>query len=59
MSSFSLEHYGVGFQSLVIRMNGVEINTCRFNRNNFDIDGSVRYFYVDYCDNFNDRIVEK
>lgn len=59
MDECSLENFGVGFDSLIVRANAVMVDTCSFNRNNFLEDGSVKYFYVEYQDNFNDRIAEK
>lgn len=59
MDEYSLENFGVGFDSLIVRANVVRVDTCSFNRNNFWEDGSVKYFYVEYKDNFNDRIAEK
>lgn len=55
----SLEHFDVGFEPLVVRMNGAMAGTCDLNRNNFNSDNTVRYFFVDYPDSFNDRIAEK
>lgn len=59
MDECSLEDFGVGFDSLIVRANAVMVGTCSFNRNNFWEDGSVKYFYVEYQDSFNDRIAEK
>lgn len=55
----SLEDFGVGFNSLVVRVNGALVDTCKYNKNNFAKFNSVKYFYVDYPDSFNDRIIEK
>lgn len=59
VDELSLKHFGVEFESLNLIMNAYMVNTCRFNRDNYNLDGSVKYFYIDYMDNFNDRIAEK
>ena len=59
MNTFSLEHFGVGFSQTILRANVWTIDTCKLNKNNFNPGGIVKYFYVDYCDDFCDRIAER
>lgn len=54
MGDCSLESFDVGFESMVVRMNGVIVETCKLNS-----DNTVRCFFVDYSDSFKDRIAEK
>lgn len=58
-NEFSLEHFGVGFSHIITNRNAKFVYTCKLNKSNFNPDGSVKYFYVDYCDDFYDRIAER
>lgn len=57
--NLSLEKFNLNFESLVVSCNVKMVNTCNLNRENFKIDGSIKYFYVDYMDGFSDGIAEK
>lgn len=59
IGDLSLEHFNSGFDSLIVRINAEMVSTCKLNKDNFNSNGSIKYFYVDYFDSFNDRIAEK
>ena len=58
-NSFSLNDFNKDYQSIVVRQNTKMIDICRENKNNFKEDGSFKYFYVTYHDDFSDRIAER
>ena len=58
-NSFSLNNFNKDYHSIVVRENAKMIDICKVNRDNFKEDGSIKYFYVTYCDDFSDRIAER
>ena len=58
-SSLSLNDFNKDYQSIVVRQNTKMIDICIENKNNFKEDGSFKYFYVTYHDDFSDRIAER
>ena len=58
VSETSIEHFNRNFSSLVVRSNTTNVSTCNLNRDNFYLDGCVKYFYVNYRDNLGDGIAE-
>lgn len=51
----SFEHFGCGYSSLRAIGSG-DISVCEYNPNNFNSDGSIRCFYVDYSDGMCDYL---
>ena len=58
-NSFSLNNFDKDYHSIVVRENAKMIDICKVNRDNFKEDGSIKYFYVTYHDDFSDRIAER
>ena len=58
-NSFFLNNFDKDYHSIVVRENAKMIDICKVNRDNFKEDGSIKYFYVTYDDDFSDRIAER
>ena len=58
-NSFSFNSFDKDYHSIVVRENAKMIDICKANRDNFKEDGSIKYFYVTYDDDFSDRIAER
>ncbi len=58
-NSFSLNNFDKDYHSIVVRENAKMIDICKVNRDNFKEDGSLKYFYVTYDNDFSDRIAER
>lgn len=58
-NSLSLNNFDKDYHSIVVRQNTKTIDICKVNKNNFKEDGSIKYFYVTYFDDFSDRIAER
>ena len=58
-NSFSLNNFDKDYHSIVVRQNTKMIDICKVNRDNFKEDGSLKYFYVTYDNDFSDRIAER
>ena len=54
----SLEHFGCGYSALRA-IGGGYISVCEYNPNNYNLDGSIRYFCVDFSDGISDSESEK
>ena len=59
MGECSVDGLGCEFSSFVIRMNASMLGICKYNLDNYNKDGTVKYFYIDYNDSICDRIAEK
>ena len=57
--SLSFNNFDKDYHSIVLRQNTKMIDICKVNRDNFKEDGSIKYFYVTYDDDFSDRIAER
>ena len=57
--SFSFNNFDKDYHNIVVRENAKMIDICKANRDNFKEDGSIKYFYVTYDDDFSDRIAER
>lgn len=55
----SVDDLGCEFSSLVVRVNAPFLDTCKYNIDNYNKDGTIKYFYIDYNDSICDRIAEK
>ena len=58
-NSFALNNFDKDYHSIIVRENAKMIDICKVNRDNFKEDGSLKYFYVTYDNDFFDRIAER
>lgn len=58
-SEVGLEDFSIGFSSFTVRKCNGDIKCNKYNKDNFDCNGNIKYFYVEYGDSMSDSVMEK